>query len=105
VGGAYSAWIGVPEMKHQVWKFPVEIGGASAIDVEPLAKFLSFALDGQGTPCAYYLVDPTCETKARRLLRVVGTGWDIEIADGLKHLGTITRGEFVWHLFGSEHWL
>jgi hypothetical protein len=100
VGGAHSAWVGVPEMKRQVWKFPVEIGGASAIDVEPSAKFLSFALDGQGVPCAYYLVDPEQRERRVRMVYVVGTGWDVVLAGGLEHLGTVTIAPFVWHLFG-----
>jgi len=39
--------------------------------------------------------------KETRYFRIIGTGWDIEDADGLEYIDTFQQadGNLVWHLF------
>lgn len=34
--------------------------------------------------------------------RVVGTGWQMVEMDGFRHVGSVTQGAFVWHVYESH---
>ena len=85
----------------QVWKFPLRVAVATSFDMPVGAKVLHVGRQ-RDLPCIWALVDPSAPKEIRRFL-LVGTGHDIDLADGfdLVHVGILQTSDerFVVHVF------
>jgi hypothetical protein len=52
----------------------------------------------KGFAMIWWLVDPR-EPLTSRKIRVVGTGWAVELLRKEAYIGTLYNGPFVWHYF------
>ena len=84
-----------------MWKFPLEIGVESEIEMPPGSQVRYVGVQGE-TPCMWVEVnlDRTEEPAECRLFSVFGTGHEIA-SDSLKYHGTFMLLDelFVGHLF------
>lgn len=84
--------------KQTIWKQEFDIDDTVALILPKGAEILSCQVQN-GTPCVWYLCDPTQPEEAR-VLRVIGTGHPI-INNELKFIDTIQLmdGKLVFHVF------
>ena len=99
-----------PVRDRAVWKFPLSTGGTEGqlpIDIAMPAGAEIIHAEAQygdpetglmGTITLWALVDPGGVGMIRSF-RVYGTGWRIIPGEELEHVGTVTDGPFVWHVF------
>lgn len=78
-----------------IHKFPVRLGGPSAIQLPITARVVSFA-EQNGGLFIWAELD-TSEPRASREFIIVGTGHPIP-ADAA-HRGTCAQAPFIWHLY------
>ena len=80
----------------RIYKYGLECVDTQAVMMPKGAEVLSVQLqDGELT--AWAKVDTTAKREPR-VFRIMSTGYDT-VEDGLHYLGTVPRGEFVWHVF------
>jgi len=82
-----------------VHKFPLNEfgdGGVTELVIDPNAEFIRGALDPNGVPCVWAIVDTEAPKKVVKL-RVFGTGH--KLPEDCFYYGTFQAGMFVWHLF------
>lgn len=90
-----------------VWKYAIPPGQMR--DVVPIAmpanaKILHVAEQAGGALCLWALVDPAVE-RVQRLIRIAGTGHEIEEAVRDHHLGSVVMSYgLVWHVFDGGDW-
>jgi hypothetical protein len=79
-----------------IWKFPLTIAERQTISIPVTSHFLNIGIDGEGTRCLWFAVDPTSDPIDMEIIKV-GTGWDLpHVGD---FIGTIIQDGFVWHYF------
>ncbi len=87
----------------RIWKYPLEITDSQSLKLPLNAKFLS-AINQNGIPTLYYLVEPDVKTKTIEIL-IIGTGNPIsEYLDKYDFLGTVSthNDKLVWHIFATK---
>lgn len=100
------------DMNKTVFKYPIPIEDAFAIDLPASANVLTVQSDEKdGKPCIWCLINPDEPECIERRFRLAGTGhsiqwpekpWTIqEPVNTPRYIGTfqLHRGEFVGHLF------
>lgn len=80
-----------------IWKFPIRITDRQIIEIPVCNKIMHVGLDPRGDLCFWAEVQPDSE-RVKKMFYVVGTGGRIP-GDSMGHLGSITMGPFVWHLY------
>lgn len=86
----------------KIYKYPLQLtGGAQSRTLPHGAEIVHFSMQGD-TPCIWARIPDKSFGTAHHVRQfwIVGTGHDIK--DGLKHIGTVLHGDFVWHLFEQE---
>lgn len=83
----------------QICKYPLsEI--LNTIELPYRARFMHVGLDPVGLLCAWYMVeDDGRGIVENKKIRIYGTGEEDRLLEVHKYLGTVTRGQFVWHCF------
>ncbi len=79
-----------------IWKYPLPLGGA-VIEM-PAYTLAKVGLDPEGRLCVWVLHGDTEGEKLKKEFIVVGTGHPIPERAYI-WLGTVTQGEFVWHIW------
>jgi hypothetical protein len=88
---------------YSIWKYEIEPDFVNQVYDLPIgAEILSFGIDPNDRLCFWALVDTDAATEARTFA-CVGTGWPMDAAlndkvNYLAFIGTVTHGEYVWHL-------
>jgi hypothetical protein len=62
------------------------------------ARFIHFALQDDGIPCVWAMVDND-GNEYEYEYKIVGTGQKLTYIDKDNYIGTLQQGPFVWHLF------
>lgn len=88
---------------NTIWKFSFKIADRVMLPMPSGARILEVGQPinpEEGDLCIWALVEPDAP-KATRALRIFGTGHDIDPIDArlLHHIGSVTTGLFVWHVF------
>ena len=85
-------------MSRQIWKFP--IGSTEPMVSMPRGAEILTVQVQNGVPTIWALVD-TDAPKAKRLIHIFGTGWDIPKKIH-RYIGTWQHDALVWHLFEEQ---
>lgn len=87
---------------HSIYKYPLKVCGGQEITLPVGAKILSVQMQNE-TPCIWALVntDARIPKVEQKLIRMIGTGHNIQDPFILEYIGTIQTdgGQFVWHVF------
>jgi hypothetical protein len=81
-----------------IWKYPMSVTDTTVHEIPKGAKALHFGPDPEGTPCVWFLVDPT-QPKELRAIVMVGTGHTVPIDAGKYYVDSFVAGPFVNHVF------
>ncbi len=82
-----------------IYKYPLDITDTQTIDCPKGSVPLHVGLDPSGNPCLWAQVD-TSKSLGELTVYIVGTGHPLPSArTPYKHLGSLTHGLFVWHVF------
>lgn len=85
-------------MKNIVYKYVLEFSSAQILELPRCAQIIHCAFQDEPI-CLWALVDPSEQQKIERTFYIVGTGQVLPDNEVLKHIATLTRGGFVWHIF------
>lgn len=81
-----------------IYKYPLTVGG-QYVKMPLQSKLMNVGLDPQGELCIWAIVDPD-QPLIEIVFGVFGTGQEIsEKVDLGRYLGSVTSGQFVWHVF------
>lgn len=83
-------------MSWKVWKYPIPIQDEVTLLMPADAKPIAFQIQGD-LAIMWAVVDPHAPNELRKFA-VIGTG-HADIPTPHEYIGTIQRGQFVWHLF------
>ena len=89
--------------KKTIWKFQIEARSYNRIEMPVGATILSAQYqENTESLCVWALVNPNARGKKVRVIRVIGTGHEVE--SGLKFIGTVQldKGETVVHVFEQK---
>lgn len=79
-----------------IWKIPLTLAAQQIIEVPAAAHFLHIGIDGEGSRCLWFAVDPAAGKSEMEIIKV-GTGRDLpHVGD---FIGTIIQDGDVWHYF------
>lgn len=81
----------------EIWKFPLEIVEYQSVAMPEWAELLHIEFH-RGELNLWALVNPN-EPKVQCTIHRFGTGWPMPDNLGLKHIGTVLDGAYVWHFF------
>lgn len=82
---------------HSIFKYPLAVSHEQKVVMPSDAKILS--VQRQGTAlCLWARVTPNA-AKHERIIRIFGTGHDIEADYGGRFIGTVQYDSLVWHIF------
>ena len=79
-----------------IWKYLLELTDEQTVNMPRSAEVLHVGIDPNGSLCVWALVDPNTMPEDR-VFFVHGTGFPVP--SGRRHLGSVTLGPFVWHVF------
>jgi hypothetical protein len=82
----------------KIFKARLRVGAvvAQMVPMPASAQILHVGLDGQGVPCLWYTTNG--EENINREVVVAGTGQEFN-PGSKKHIGSVTEGPYVWHVF------
>lgn len=85
-------------MNDTIWKFPLVFDHDNLIEISHRNHFVSVGLDpADNLCCVWYQHCPDSTSKVRYVLRIFGTGWDME-PHLWQPLGSVMQGPYVWHV-------
>ena len=88
----------------RIWKYRLSLEAEQTINVPDEPVVLRVALDPQGHPSVWMLVDDR-RPKRDMLVSLLGTGWGVDdkLFSALreKYWGTVVHEGYVWHYFGG----
>ena len=83
---------------NSIYKTPLHLGTETqVVQIQAGAQPLKIDYQ-QGVPTIWWLVDPIEPLKDRKI-RMVGTGWRVDLLRKEAYIGTIYDGPLVWHYF------
>ena len=89
---------------YSIWKYEIEPDLVNQVYRMPAgAQLISAGVDPQGKMCFWAQVN-TGAALCDHLVSCIGTGWDMSnmlsaARRQVKFVGTIVKGEYVWHVF------
>jgi len=83
-------------MSKRIYKYRFGILDTCMVDMPEDHEIIHIGLDPHNKPCIWAKVDPEAIDVPTEIY-VRGTGHDVD--DGLEHIGSFVRVEFVWHVF------
>lgn len=84
-------------MTRVVWKWPVVVGGFTAIQVPVDAPVALVAIDPLSGRPAVWIEQEVAAERVERKFRIYGTGEPITVDD--RHVGSVVDRGFVWHVY------
>lgn len=79
-----------------IWKYVLQLEEKQNFDMPIGAEILSCGLDPMGQISIWAMVDTEKDYIGRQIV-IVGTG--NPVPTGLKFIGSVTQGPFMWHIF------
>ena len=89
-------------MTITIYKYTLQLKDHQTISMPASRRILSVGLDPRGELCVWAFVDRENTENKNIDFYIIGTGHDIRrelLNDTFKHLGTVTQGMYVWHVF------
>ena len=89
-----------------IWKYKVEPDLVNQVYKMPVgAQIVSFGLDPNEDLCFWAIVDNYAQGEDHAVA-CVGTGWDANFGVLARFVGSVTKDQYVWHLFdlGAGPW-
>ena len=86
-----------------IWKFPIKTTDVQKVKMPQGAQILCVQVQ-HDTPCLWALVHGPNSRAKERLIRIFGTGHEVEFPGGLVYIGTyqMQGGALVFHVFEDQ---
>jgi hypothetical protein len=84
--------------KQVIWKQEIAVADEQSVRLRSPGEIIHFGIDPNGHLCIWFTADPNNFGTVNKTLKMTGTGIVYD-PDGLKFIGTVRQGSFMWHLF------
>lgn len=88
----------------KIYKYRLEIIDQQFIEIPTGARILHVGIDPAGQLCLWALVNETAVENTMHQILIYGTGQHTSnYCQTMRHLGSVTMGQFVWHVFHADN--